>query len=52
MVKLLFGIKVDKKKLFTFGKVGFLITFMAFGIMLLSGVIDKSDDLKSYYNLW
>ena len=52
MVKLFFDIRIPKKNLYMIGKYGFLFTLLIFAAMLLTGIIDKQDDLKSYYNFW
>eukprot|EP00347_Sterkiella_histriomuscorum_P019582 403341080 len=31
---------------------GFIATLLTFGLLLVTGVLDKQDDLKSYYSFW
>ena len=52
MVKLLLNIKVVKKYLYDIGKIGFALSLILFAVMILTNLIDKKDDLKSYYNFW
>jgi hypothetical protein len=52
MVKLFADFKIDRKHLFHAGKTGFSVCLILFGLMLLTGIIDKTDDLKSYFNFW
>jgi len=51
MVKLFFDIHVERDLLFRFGKLGFLFTLSLFSLFMMLGVIDRSDDLKAYFNL-
>lgn len=44
--------KVDQKKLFDFGRYGFILTLMILGFLIITNTLDKQDDLKSYYNFW
>ena len=46
------GIRIPRKTLYNIGKYGFLLTLLLFSTMLMTGLIDKQDDLKSYYNFW
>jgi len=43
---------VDSKTFYHFGRFGIGLTFLLFGIFILTGHISKSDDVKSYYNFW
>ena len=48
----LFGVTLDKKSVFTVGRQAFAVTLMTFGLLLITGIIDKQGDLRAYYNFW
>ena len=52
MVKLLFDFRVDKKQLYLLSRAAFAVSLIVFGLMALSEVISKKDDMKAYYNIW
>ena len=45
-------IHFDSKKVYNFGRCALGLVVMTYGILLLTGHLSKSDDLKSYYNFW
>ena len=45
-------INLDSKKVFTFARCGVGFVVITYGLLLLTGHLSKSDDLKSYYNFW
>ena len=52
MVKFLLFEDIDKKSLFQLGKFGFTICLIAWGFLIFTNLIDKRQDLRSYYNFW
>ena len=52
MVKFLLFEDIDKKSLFSLGKFGFMICLISWGFLMFTNIIDKRQDLKSYYNFW
>ena len=45
-------VNLDSKKVFNFARCSVGLVVMTYGLLLLTGHLSKSDDLKSYYNFW
>lgn len=48
----LLGASLDKKPLYLLGRSILSLTLMAFGVFLLTGYIDRTEDLKAYHSFW
>ena len=46
------GVCFNKKMLFQIGRQGLGVTLATFSLILALEIIDKKDDLKSYFNFW
>lgn len=46
------AICVDKKIVFQLGRQGLGLALTTFSLMLALEIVDKKDDLKSYFNFW